>query len=83
MNQTAFRAKWKRLYSFVFKDRISGGALRALIREDESAVGYDRNNVRAKAKVWLIDHASSLAAEDILLARNHFGYLLPMGWGGD
>jgi hypothetical protein len=83
MNQTAFREKWDRLYSFVFKARASGGALRALIREDESAVGYDRNNVRAKAKVWLIDHGSSLAAADILLARDHFGYLLPMEWGGD
>jgi len=51
-----------------------------LIREDESAVGYDRNNVRTKAKIWLIDHGSSLAAADILLARDHFGYLLPMGW---
>jgi hypothetical protein len=83
MNPTDFRAKWERLYSFVCKGRTSGEALRALIREDESAVGYDRNHVRAKAKIWLIDHGSSLAAADILLARDHFGYLLPMGWGGD
>ncbi len=83
MTQTTFRAELERLYSSVFKGRSSGGALRALIREDESAVGYDRNNVRAKAKVWLVDHATSLAASDVLLARNHFGYLLPMGWGGD
>jgi hypothetical protein len=53
-----------------------------LIREEECAVGYDRNDVRAKAKEWLIAHGSSLAAEDILLARDHFGYLLPEGWGG-
>jgi hypothetical protein len=81
MNQTSFRANWERLCSFLFKGRRSRGALRALIREDESAVGYARNDVRAKAKKWLIAHGSSLAADDILLARDHFGYLLPMGWG--
>ena len=52
-----------------------------MIREDESAVGYDRNNVRAKAKSWLIEHGATLGAEDIILARDHFGYLLPVGWG--
>jgi hypothetical protein len=81
MNQPSFRANWERLCSFLFKSRGSRGTLRALIREDESAVGYNRNDVRAKAKEWLIAHGSSLAAEDILLARDHFGYLLPMGWG--
>jgi hypothetical protein len=81
MNQTAFRAHWKRLCSILFKGRTSCGTLRVLIREDESAVGYDRNDIRAKAKKWLIAHGSSLTAEDILLARDHFGYLLPMGWG--
>ncbi len=78
-----FRAKWERLYSLVFNGPTTGSALRALIREDESAVGYDRNHVRAKAKVWLIDHGPSLAAADVLLARDHFGYLLPMGWEGN
>ena len=82
MTQTDLRAKWERLYSFVFKGCTTDGALRALIREDESAVGYDRNHVRARAKVWLIDHGPFLAEADILLARDHFGYLLPMGWGG-
>ena len=82
MNQTAFRADWERLRSFLFKGRGSRGTLRALIREDESAVGYDRNDVRAKAKTWLIEHGASLGAEDIVLARDHFGYLLPIGWGG-
>jgi hypothetical protein len=53
-----------------------------LIREDESAVGYERNDIRAKAKEWLIAHGSSLTAEDVILARDHFGYLLPMEWGG-
>jgi len=74
-------SNWKRLRLVLFKGRASRGALRALIREDESAVGYDRNDVRAKAKRWLIAHGSSLGAEDVLLARNHFGYLLPVGWG--
>jgi hypothetical protein len=51
-----------------------------LIREDESAVGYDRTDVRAKAKKWLIEKGPSLAAADVLLAEDHFGYLLPLGW---
>lgn len=82
MNPPGFRAHWERLSSFLFKGRASCGALRDLIREDESAVGYERNDVRAKAKKWLIAHGPSLAAQDILLARDHFGYLLPLGWGG-
>jgi len=82
MNQTTLRTNWERLCSLLFKGRTSRGTLRTLILEDECTVGYDRNDVRAKAKKWLIDHGSSLAAEDILLARNHFGYLLPTGWGG-
>ena len=82
MNQTAFCAKWERLRSILFKRRTACGALKALIREDEIAVGYDRNDVRARAKNWLIAHASSLAAKDIIVARDHFGYLLPLGWGG-
>ena len=81
MNQTAFRAHWDQLRSFVFRGPTSRGTLRTLIREDENAVGYERNDIRAKAKKWLIAHGSSLAAKDILLARDHFGYLLPMGWG--
>ncbi len=81
MNSPAIRANWERFCRFLFKGRTSRGALRALIREDESAVGYDRNDVRAKAKSWLIEHGASLGAEDIVLARDHFGYLLPMGWG--
>ena len=81
MNQTFFLATWGRLCSFLFRDRGPRGALRALIREDESTVGYERNDVRAKAKKWLIAHGSSLAARDILLAKDHFGYLLPKEWG--
>ena len=81
MNPSIFRARWERLCSFIAQDRTRRGTLIALIREDESAVGYDRNDVRAKAKLWLIDHGASLAAEDILLAKDHFGYLLPLGLG--
>ena len=81
MNPSAFRALWTRLCSRIAKGRTLRGTLRALIREDESTVGYERNDVRAKAKIWLIDHGALLAAKDILLAKDHFGYLLPMGWG--
>jgi hypothetical protein len=81
MNHTSFRANLDRLRRFVFKRRTLNGALRTLIREDESAVGYDRNDVRAKAKSWLIENGASLGAEDIVLARDHFGYLLPLNWG--
>ena len=77
-----FCANWKRLLSFVWKgSKAPSHVLKGLIREVESSVGYARNDVRAKAKTWLIDHVSSLDAEDILLARNHFGYLLPAEWG--
>jgi hypothetical protein len=83
MNQPSFRAHWERVRSFLFKGDTSRGTLRALIREEESAVGYDRNDIRARAKEWLIAHGSSLAAEDVLLAQEHFGYLLPTGWERD
>jgi len=55
--------------------------LQNLIREVENSAGYARNDARAKAKAWLISHASSLEEEDILLAKAHFGYLLPAEWG--
>ena len=55
--------------------------LQNLIREVENGAGYARNDARAKAKAWLISHASSLEEEDILLAKAHFGYLLPAEWG--
>ncbi len=82
MNPTSLRAYWEHLRSFALGGRTTRGTLRALIREDESAVGYERNDIRAKAKEWLIAHGSSLTAEDVILARDHFGYLLPMEWGG-
>jgi hypothetical protein len=80
MNQTDFRSTWELLHSFLFRRRTSGGTLRALILEEKSALGYDRNDIRAKAKKWLIAHGPSLAAQDVLLAQEHFGYLLPLGW---
>jgi hypothetical protein len=52
-----------------------------LIREVENSAGYARNDARAKAKAWLIEHVSSLDGEGILLAKAHFGYLLPAEWG--
>jgi hypothetical protein len=55
--------------------------LHDLIRSVESSAGYARNDARAKAKVWLISHASSLDDEDILLAKARFGYMLPADWG--
>jgi len=55
--------------------------LKDLIREVEKSAGFVRNDARIKAKSWLISHVSSMAAEDILLAKIHFGYLLPAEWG--
>jgi hypothetical protein len=52
-----------------------------LIHEEETTLGYERNDVRAKAKKWLIAHGKNLTAQDVLLARVHFGYLLPANWG--
>ncbi len=43
--------------------------LKNLISEVEGSEGYARNDVRAKAKTWLISHVSTLDNEDILLAR--------------
>jgi hypothetical protein len=80
MNQPALPSEWELLRSFICSGRTSCGTLRALIREDETAVGYDRNDIRARAKKWLIAHRASLAADDVLLAQEHFGYLLPAGW---
>ncbi len=81
MKRPEFRTSWNRLKSFFGKRRTSSGILRGLIHEDESAHGYERNDVRAKAKIWLVTHGETLAARDVELARNHFGYLLPANWG--
>jgi hypothetical protein len=63
------------------KSEAPSSVLKDLIREVESSSGYARNDARAKAKHWLISRASSLGEKDILLAKDHFGYLLPTEWG--
>jgi hypothetical protein len=63
------------------EENEASGVLRELIHKVESSTGYDRNDERAKAKAWLITHAAFLDEEDILLAKAHFGYLLPAEWG--
>lgn len=56
--------------------------LEDLIRGVEESSGYDRTDARAKAKAWLISHVASMNRYDIEVARAHFSYLLPAGWGG-
>jgi hypothetical protein len=60
----------------------ASSVLRELIREVEASAGNGRTEARARAKAWLLDHADALDPEDVELARAHFGYLLPAGWGG-
>jgi hypothetical protein len=67
---------------FEGKGETPSRVLKDLIREVDESSGYARNDARAKAKAWLLGHATSLDAEDILLAKTHFGYLLPAEWGG-
>lgn len=55
--------------------------LQELIREVEISAGNARTDARARAKAWLLNHAAVLDKEDIELARIHFGYMLPAGWG--
>ena len=75
------RPLWNSLKS-LFLGHGSSVILRGLIHEDESTLGYERNDVRAKAKKWLLTQGGkTLAARDVLLARDHFGYLLPANWG--
>jgi hypothetical protein len=62
-------------------DEAPSSVLKNLIRQVETSTGYARNDERTKAKAWLLSHASSLNEEDILLAKAHFGYLLPAEWG--
>ena len=81
MNRPSFRTIWNRLKSLSGEGRTSSGILRRLIHEEETTLGYERNDVRAKAKKWLINHGETLAARDVILARDHFGYLLPANWG--
>jgi hypothetical protein len=64
---------------------VKGGSpstvLKHLIREVEESSGYTRNDVRAKAKEWLVTNVNSLGENEIFLAKTHFSYLLPADWG--
>jgi len=81
MNIQNLRDKWRRMASSWNGRSAPSHVLKELIREVEGCEGYARNDVRAKAKIWLIGHVSSLDDEDISLARENFGYLLPAQWG--
>ena len=81
MNLESLRAQWQRIRSSWSGRSASSNVLKELIREVEGSAGYARNDVRAKAKTWLIGHVSSLDDNDISLARENFGYLLPAQWG--
>jgi hypothetical protein len=63
------------------EDGEPSSVLKELIREVESSAGYARNEARSKTKAWLVGHISSLDENDIQLAKAHFSYLLPPGWG--
>lgn len=76
-----FRTVWSHLKPLYGVGRTSSGILRALIHEEKTTLGYERNDVRAKAKKWLMTYGETLARRDVLLARDHFGYLLPANWG--
>ena len=81
MNLKNLRTKCGRIWSSWNGRSATSNVLMELIREVEGSVGYARNDVRAKAKTWLIAHVSTLDDEDISLARENFGYLLPARWG--
>jgi hypothetical protein len=82
MKAQTFRNILKRMsFPFWRQSEAPCCVLKDLIREVESSAGYGRNDARAKAKTWLIRHVSSLGEGDILLAKAHFGYLLPAEWG--
>ena len=55
--------------------------LKELIHEVEASAGNERTDARARAKAWLLEHAGALDREDVELAKAHFGYMLPAGWG--
>ena len=64
------------------EDETPSSVLHALIHEVEISAGNARTDARVRAKAWLLSHAAALDEEDIQLARTHFGYMLPAGWGG-
>ena len=63
------------------KGVVPSHVLKGLIREVEESTGYTRNDARAKAKAWLEGNVASLGEYEIFLAKTHFSYLLPAGWG--
>jgi hypothetical protein len=72
----------KRLFRIFWTEgEASSSILKELIRGVEESSGNARSDARAEAKAWLLSHVATLNQRDILLARNHFSYLLPAGWG--
>ena len=63
------------------KSVVPSRVLKGLIREVEESTGYTRSDARAKAKAWLEGNVAFLGENEIFLARTHFSYLLPPGWG--
>jgi hypothetical protein len=58
----------------------ASAVLKSLIREVEESSISNRPAARTKASKWLVSHVASLDEEDVVLARTHFGYLLPAHW---
>jgi hypothetical protein len=82
MKDQTFRDFFERLsFPFWRERKAPCSVLKNLIREVESSSGDARSDARTKAKAWLISRVSSLGEEEILLAKVHFGYLLPSEWG--
>jgi hypothetical protein len=82
MNPHTMLSEARRAWSTFWQNRTArSGALDALIRGVEQSSGCARTDARAKAKAWLIGHVASLNPRDIEVARSHFAYLLPAGWG--
>jgi hypothetical protein len=82
MKTQSLRLAWVHFWSLLGQGRKApSNIVKAFISEVEGSEGYARNDVRARAKSWLISHGSSLDSATILLARDHFGYLLPAEWG--
>jgi hypothetical protein len=72
----------RRLFRLFWREgQASSIMLKELIRGVEESSGNARSDARAEAKAWLLSHVATLSPRDILLARDHFSYLLPPGWG--
>jgi hypothetical protein len=82
MRPNSFGSYWNHLLDLLSrKGSPSSGALRDLIRGVDESSGYARHEARARAKTWLLSHASTLNQSDIVFAKEQLGYLLPVGWG--